>query len=248
MAGPSENTSPDPAAATTGLLRGATTGALATCHHQTGVPYASLVAVATTPAGEPLVLLSDLALHTRNLKADPRASLLLASAPDNADVLDNPRVTVMGTLIASDCDNDRARYLSRYEDAVRYADFTDFGFYRLAVSDAHYIGGFGRIHTLAAAQIVRPDRQVAEIAAGERDIIEHMNSEHGEATGRLATVLLEAPPGPWRMIGCDTAGCDLRLGRRVLRLDFPEDVETLSAMRSMLARLARRAGAPGGRG
>ncbi len=231
----------DPAAQTRHLVRAAVTGALATCHHETGVPYASLVAVATAPGGEPVLLLSDLALHTKNLKREPRASLLVSAMPGHAGMLDHPRATLMGVLDITRDAGERARYLRRHPDAGEYADFADFRFYRMQVETAHYVGGFGRIHDLEGDVLFARARRAAAISSGEPGILEHMNTDHADAICAMATRLLGLPSGGWRMIGCDQSGCDLRLGQVVARLEFETRAETLAQVRRALAGLAKAA-------
>ena len=129
----------------------------ATSDVATGAPYSSLVAVAEID-GDPLLLLSGLARHTRNVVANPRASLLFATAfgagtGSRADPLTEPRVTFIGQILRSIGDQDRAAFLDRHHAAAAYADFADFSFYRLKIDVAHFIGGFGRIIELSAADL-----------------------------------------------------------------------------------------------
>ena len=135
------------------IVRTAAHAALATLDLATGTPYASLVLVAAHPDGRPVLLLSALAAHTRNARADPRASLLCSASEAAADPLAGARVTLTGRLAESHADADRDLFLARHAGAARYADFPDFGFFRLELSGAHFIGGFGRIVTLTAADL-----------------------------------------------------------------------------------------------
>jgi len=135
------------------LLKRARLAALATSLVRGGWPYASLVTVAADADGSPILLLSDLADHTKNLAGDPRASLLI----DEAEGLANPqtaeRLTVMGRLKRSDDPSLRRRFLSMHPKARLYADFGDFHFYRMTVTRAHYVGGFGRALWIPGPQI-----------------------------------------------------------------------------------------------
>ena len=122
-----------PVASARHVLRLAATASLGTLDDD-GAPFTSLVTVATTAAGEPILLLSDLALHTRNLKRDKRASLLLvAPGGEGGDPLAGARLTLTGTLARDDDPALRRRFLARHEEAAGYAGFADFGFYRLTV-------------------------------------------------------------------------------------------------------------------
>ena len=143
-------TEPDPAASARRILRRVARAALGTLLRDAGgAPYVSLVNVATDHDGAPLLLLSDLADHTRNLAADQRASLLLDDTGAREDPLAGERADRAGTARADRASRShRRRYLARHPVAAMYADFRDFNFYRLAVERAHLVAGFGRIHWL----------------------------------------------------------------------------------------------------
>lgn len=140
-------------------LAAAATGALATLTPD-GSPFASLVLVGTDAAGDIVLLLSRLAAHTRNLAADPRASLLVvAEGGESGDPLAGARVTFSGSVDGQVGDDGRQRFLARHPEAERYASFGDFGFYRLQIASAHLVAGFGRIVDLARGDIVEAVRQ-----------------------------------------------------------------------------------------
>ncbi|MBB6253622.1 pyridoxamine 5'-phosphate oxidase family protein [Nitrospirillum iridis] len=122
----------------------------------TGWPYPSLVLVALDGAGRPLLLLSELALHTRNLRQDGRAALLFEDTANLENPLTGPRLSVMGQaspLAGAEAEAARALYLERHPSAALYADFPDFRFWRLDVAQAHLVAGFGRIHWLASGDL-----------------------------------------------------------------------------------------------
>ncbi len=231
-----------PVAAARRVLRLAATGALATLR-PTGGPFASLVTVATTVAGEPILLLSTLAVHTRNLAADGRASLLLvAPGGEGGDPLAGARLTLAGVVSGRDTDPAlRRRFLARHEEATGYADFADFGFHRLAVEDAHLVAGFGRIVSLSPAQILTDIAGAADLIAAEESALQHMNADHAEAVSLMATRLLGMPAGDWRLTGVDPDGIDLRAGGLRARLDFAQRVTDAGALRHVLADLAKTA-------
>lgn len=137
------------------LLARSRHGALATIARDGGHPHASLVAVATSAHGAPLVLISGLAVHTKNLEADPRASVLVAES-GASDPLTAPRLTVVGVMARSQDEDDRARYLAAHPDAAQFAKFSDFGFWRLEITSAYYVGGFGRIRSLRPEDLRSP--------------------------------------------------------------------------------------------
>ncbi len=224
------------------VLRLAATGALATLDGK-GAPFASFVTVATTPAGEPILLLSNLAVHTQNLALDPRASLLLvAPGGEGGDPLAGARLSLVGRVGGRDDDPMlRRRFLARHEEAAGYADFADFGFYRFAVEGGHLVAGFGRIVDLTPAAILTDCSEAGDLIAAEESAIEHMNSDHGEALALYATRLGGLAAGDWRMTGADPDGVDLRAGAARARVDFAEPVTTAADLRRVLADMATEA-------
>jgi heme iron utilization protein len=233
------------------LVRLALKGALATLDrggpaHASGHPYASLVTVATTPEGRPVLLLSGLALHTQNLKADPRASLMIDGTSLAGDPLAGGRVTLIGRIEPAVAASSRARFLSRHPASAQYADFGDFGFYELAVERAHFIGGFGRIVGLSAGQISPAVDDAAAFVAAEADIIAHMNEDHADTLQLYAKHAgAQASAAAWRLVGCDPDGLDLLSGEHTARVDFDERVTTPDGCRHALKRMADKARAAG---
>lgn len=221
------------------LMRRALKAALATTHESTGFPYASLITVASEPDGTPVFLISTLAQHTKNLLADPRASILFDGTDGLGDPLQGGRISVYGR--AEKTGDARARFLARHPEAEGYADFADFAFWRLAVEGAHYVGGFGRIHDLSGADLMTQTSAAGALIAAEAGIVEHMNDDHADAIELYATRLLGAEPGAWRMSGCDPDGCDLLLGAQALRLDFPAPVANPEEARKTLVALVQQA-------
>lgn len=224
------------------LLRATRAGALATLDRNTGHPFASLVNVATDVDGSPLVLISRLAVHTANLIADPRASILL-SATGKGDALAHPRLTVLGSLTAIDRDAPDAervtrRFLSRHPKSRLYAGFGDFSFFRLEAVAAHLNGGFARAADLRAADILTAVADAAEVVAAEDSAVAHMNADHAEAVRLIATRLLHRADGAWTVTGIDPDGVDLALGDDTARLAFAAPVTDARALRSRLAEIA----------
>jgi hypothetical protein len=222
------------------LLRGARRAALATLDAATGGPYASLVTLATAPDASPLLLLSDLSQHSRNLAADARASLLVEGPPAEADPLTGPRISVVGTIVKAESAASRARFLARQPQAF-YAAFGDFVLYRMTLARAHLVAGFAEAHWIEPADLVLAD--TGPLAEAEPAILGHMNADHADAVALLATTLLGAEPAGWRMIGIDREGADLARseGGSVLRLDFDREVATAQEARAVLVDLAARA-------
>ncbi|MGI9450426.1 MAG: HugZ family protein [Geminicoccaceae bacterium] len=223
--------------ATTGrfLLRSVQLGALATVMRDSGgAPYASLVSVATDHDGAPILLISDLADHTKNIREDNRVSLLLNGSEGLADPLAGARLTVQGTLARQDDQELRRRYLARHPKASFYADFKDFGFYRLDVEKAHLVAGFGRIHWLPRNDLLisPPDALIA----CDADVVAHMNDDHSDAVQLYASKLLGQDGDDWLMTGIDAEGADLRNNSQVARLTFDNKVNNSTDVRNELIR------------
>jgi putative heme iron utilization protein len=235
-----------PVAAAKRVLRTAATGGLATLSAD-GSPFASLVTVATTPAGEPILLISRLAVHTQNLARDHRAALLLVEPGGEAgDPLAGARLTITGRVGAPETDPVlRRRFLARHPEAAGYAAFADFGFNRLVVDGGHLVAGFGRIVALSRGELLTDCSDATGLIEAEESAIEHMNQDHRAALVLYATRLLHLPAADWRMIGADPDGIDLTDGERAARLAFPQPVTTAGGLRAVLADLARQARAAG---
>ncbi len=136
------------------LVRSGRKAFLGTLDKATGHPHVSLVTVATEPDGSPVLLISRLAVHTQNLMADARCSLLYDATDLKGDPLAGGRVTMIGSAQPTQSGTARRRFLARHPEAEGYASFADFSFYVLKVERAHYIGGFGRIVTFPATDML----------------------------------------------------------------------------------------------
>jgi putative heme iron utilization protein len=230
----------DPKLAAKKLLREGRSGALATLMAPTGDPYCSLVNVATAADGAPLLLISRLAVHTKNILADPRVSLMLDERKEG-DPLQGARVMLMGTAAATDDAEARRRYLARQPEAEMFAGFADFAFYRMELKAAHLVAGFGRIVDLKPQDVLTEVGDAAELVAAEPEILAHMNDDHADAVRLYATRLLGAPDGEWRCVGCDPEGLELQHDRTALRLPFPQRVRAPGVLRQVLKQMADQA-------
>ena len=219
-------------------MRTALKGALATLDRRSGHPYASLVTLATEPDGAPLMLISKLALHTQNLAADPRASLLIDGTSATGDPLAGGRVTLIGRAEPTASPTARERFLARHSHAEGYAGFPDFAFYTLKLEGAHFIGGFGRILDLSPSDLLLDLAGAEALVAAEADIVEHMNEDHAGALELYATELCGAPGGPWRMTGIDPEGCDITCDGEARRVPFGTRITSPGEARQELVRLA----------
>jgi putative heme iron utilization protein len=241
----------DPGMLVRGLMRRAGQAALAsTLARGGGCPYASLVLSCVDHDACPVLLLSDLAEHTRNLKADPRVSLLFDGTQGLEDPLTGARASVLGLARAVEDEalaaRLTARFVARHPSAADYAGFGDFRIYRVALESAHLVAGFGRIHWLEAAEIGFDTASRAALAAAEPEIVQHMNRDHGDALNLIAAEILGlAGPGQdgpgWTMTGIDPEGLDLRRAGRLARLDFDTPLSDAESARAALVRLTKQA-------
>jgi putative heme iron utilization protein len=237
----------DPARLARSLLRRSRQGALATLMAGTGDPYCSLVNLASHPDGSPILLISRLALHTRNILADSRVSLMLDERAEG-DPLEGARIMLGGKaeeVAEAERDLVRRRYLGAHPSAEAFVEFKDFSFFRIRPSGAHLVAGFGRIVDLQPAQFLTDLGSAEALLEAEPGAVAHMNEDHRDAMNLYATRLLGAESADWLCTGCDPDGIDMQAGRNTLRLGFPERVTNGTELRKMLVRLAGEARAKG---
>jgi putative heme iron utilization protein len=205
-----------------------------------GYPFGSVVTFAPDRDNRPLILISAIAEHTRNIKADARVSLILTEGGDDSQA--EARLTVVGDaqlLPEAEVDEAAARYYRRFPHAADYHRAHDFSFYRIAPLRGRYIGGFGRIHWVEAAALSMPNPFSEKDEAG---MIEHMNRDHADAMLAYCKLFdidlgTQAP----RMSAIDGEGFDLMLGNRVARIAFDAPVQTTTEVRKAMVALVQRA-------
>lgn len=226
------------------LMRGCNRVALATLlpDEDGGArPFASLAAVAFDHDGSPLLLLSRLAEHTRNLAADARLSLLFDGTEGLANPQEGARATVIGRAGRSDDPRHRARYLARHPAARLHADFADFAFYRVAIEAVHHVGGFARAVRLDGAPLV--EAAVARrMAEAEPELLRRLAEDEAGLAARCARAC-GGGAGDWCFTGIDADGADLARGEAAfLRVSFEAPVtdadEAVAALRMLAARTA----------
>jgi putative heme iron utilization protein len=220
-------------------------GTLSTLSRQhPGHPFGSVMPYALDDRGRPLFLISTMAMHTQNLLADRRASLLVTQPGGAGDPLATGRVTLMGEawpLSENAVAEARKAYLARHANAAYWVDFEDFGFYRLEVIDVYFVGGFAAMDWVSAEEYLaaRPD-PLADAAA---DIIEHMNRDHADTLVTLARVLAATPADEASMVSVDRLGFKLRVtsGPRLhsVRIPFPREVTTAEECRAVFIEILR---------
>ena len=223
-----------------GLIRGANAATLASSAE--GQPFASLVTPATAPDLSPLLWLSTLSAHTRQLAAEPRCALLFTGTAEGPNPQTAPRVTVTGLaerVPEAEGPALKARWLARHPYAALYADFADFGLWRVRIGGALHVGGFARAERIKASELAPDPEAVAAILAAEAGIIEHMNADHADAVAAIAQGLLGGAARDWRMVAVDVDGCDLSDGNQTVRLAFLARLSDSDAVRAALIRATR---------
>jgi len=213
---------------------------------QPGFPFGSVMPYALDAGGRPIFLISSMAMHTQNLQADARASLLVTQPDASGDPLGASRVTVMGNVLSipePEVAEARQLYLERYENSKYWVDFEDFSFYRMDVLDVYYVGGFGVMGWVQAADyaVAQPD-PLAEAAAG---IIEHMNADHKDALILLGKVFAGIECQEAAMTAVDRLGFHVRLktsdGMKGARIAFLREVRDPGQARKVLVEMVQQA-------
>ena len=226
------------------LARAATLSTLSRRHP--GHPFGSVMPYAPDGSGAPLLLISSMAMHTQNLEADSRASLLVTQPGWTEDPLAGGRVTLMGRaarIEASGRSAAREAYLARHPKAAFWVDFEDFSFWRLEVSDVYFVGGFAAMDwvTREGYAAARPD-PLADVA---EDIVVHMNRDHADALVTLARAHADAAAEEATMLSVDRLGFRVRIrsGERLhaARIAFPREIVTADACRATLIEMLGRA-------
>lgn len=194
-------------------------------------PFGSLVMLACDHDAAPILLMSDLSEHARNLARDPRASLLIDGTAGLSDALTGPRVTLLGRAIPDPDPTLRRRFLSRHPRAGFYAGFTDFKVYRFSLERGHLVAGFGKVRWLAAAAITTaaPWREI------EPRLIERFADRAEIIAGRAGVKNRDGQSTPWQVIGVDPEGIDLRADGTVARLCFTRPLATPDEIDALLA-------------
>ena len=213
---------------------------------QAGFPFGSLMPYALDAAGRPLFLISAMAMHTQNLKADPRASLFVTQPVADGDVLGAARVTVIGNVLQL-AEDERAEareiYLKAHPNSQYWVDFTDFAFFRLEPVEIYYVGGFGVMGWVTASDyaVAQPD-PLANVAQG---ILDHMNADHAGALVLLTRVHAGLEAESATMTSVDRLGFHVRaqtaVGVKGARISFLREVLTPGDTRAVLVEMVKQA-------
>lgn len=222
------------------LLRAHRYGALSTLSKKfDGHPFGSICPYLVDHDGSLLILISDLAEHTKNIKADPRISLITHSQ-DDPHIQSQGRVTAVGTAhFVPQREATSQRYLRYFPEADTYLALQDFQFYRIVPNALRYIGGFGKVHWVRAETYALPPYPLIDAEDG---VIAHMNSDHADALQRYCAHFHQHDAQQVEMLGIDCDGFDVNADGKVLRFDFPEPVLDARQARTTLVDMARQAG------
>lgn len=215
------------------LLRTQQHGVLSTLSKKLGgYPFGSLTPFILDARARPVILISTLAEHTKNIEADARISLLAHAASDNVQA--SGRVTVVGNCARiDDAAALRTRYLRYFPAAAGYFDTHDFFFYRIEPAHIRFIGGFGAIHWIHADEFAVPDHP---LASQEDAIIAHMNADHQHNLMAYCRHFHGVLPATVQMLGIDIDGFDVLADGQRLRIDFSEPVmDVQDARRALIA-------------
>jgi putative heme iron utilization protein len=213
---------------------------------QHGFPFGSVMPYGLDDLGHPIFLISTMAMHTQNVQTDPRSSLLVTQPDAGSEPLGSSRVTLLGNVLPvpkPEVAEARKLYLARYANSNYWVDFEDFSFYRMDVLDVYYVGGFGVMGWVSASEYYRerPD-PLADCAT---DIIEHMNTDHGDALILLARVFAGIESQEVSMASVDRLGFHLRLktqdGARGARIAFLREVSNPAETRTVLGEMVAQA-------
>jgi putative heme iron utilization protein len=225
------------------FLRSTRTGILSThSAKHAGYPFGSVAPFVLDHAGNPIILISNIAEHTKNINTNAKVSLLVFAGAE--DLQANARLTLLGEamLIDKSADSDlRARYLRYLPQAATYFDMHDFAFYRIQTTYVRYIGGFGKMSWLEADSITAPANQLAEI---ESDILDHMNADHADSLLAYCKHFHDIEPRQAEMIGIDCDGFDVHIQDdsgtlQILRFDFEAPVTNAQEARQALVAMSK---------
>ncbi len=213
---------------------------------QPGFPFGSVMPYALDDQANPIFLISTMAMHTQNLLADPRASLLVTQPDAGGDPLGASRVTLLGNVLSvreTDVAEARKLYLARHADSKHWVDYKDFSFYQMTVVDVYYVGGFGVMGWVPASEYysAKPD----PLADSSMGIIEHMNADHADALILLGKAFAGIEAQEAAMTSVDRLGFHVRLktqdGASGARIAFLREVSSASEARKVLVEMTQQA-------
>jgi putative heme iron utilization protein len=213
---------------------------------QPGFPFGSVMPYGLDDRGRPIFLISTMAMHTQNLQADPRASLLVTQQDTDGEPLGASRVTLLGNVLPvpnTELAEARQLYLERHANSKYWVDFEDFSFYRMNVVDVYYVGGFGVMGWVSDSEY--NNSQPDPLADSMTEIIQHMTTDHKDALVLLARTLARIESTDATMTAVDRLGFHVRLktpdGMRGARIAFLREVSNAAETRKVLVEMVQQA-------
>ncbi len=256
--------------ATRQLMRSATRGYLATelivknrqnsilfSDNNKKIPYATFVMVAFDYDCSPLILLSNLSEHTKNINKNNIVSIMFCEEQQFLDYfpkfkkevkpnkflsyedpMSRPRVTVIGEIQKGDANYQKKRFISRHPESKLYASFSDMNIYKLNIKSAHLTGGFANVKWFDNEEL--KTKTVDNFSDNEFEILDHMNQHHQESIDLYTKRILKIS-GKWKIIGIDPEGFDLRASKSVVRYIFENPIRKLQDIKMNFIKLHKKA-------
>jgi heme oxygenase (biliverdin-IX-beta and delta-forming) len=213
---------------------------------QPGFPFGSVMPYGVDDRGRPIFLISTMAMHTQNLQADPRGSLLVTQDDAGSDPLGASRVTLIGSVLPipePEVADARRLYLARYANSKYWVDFEDFSFYRMDIVDVYYVGGFGVMGWVTSSEYA--SSQPDPLGDSAVEIIRHMNTDHSDALVLLAGKFADIESQEATMTAVDRLGFHVRVktndGVRGARIAFSREVSNPAETRDVLVEMVQQA-------
>jgi putative heme iron utilization protein len=212
-----------------------------------GYPFGSVAPFVLDHSGQPVILISTIAEHTKNIIANPKVSLLVFAGDD--DLQANARLTLIGEakLIAKEDADLRARYLRYLPQAASYFDMHDFSFYRIEIAQVRYIAGFGKMGWVEGGDILRLETtENSKLSAQETAIIDHMNADHVHSLIAYSKHFHQVIATHAEMLGIDTDGFDVKISdvadnSQILRFNFELAIHDAQSARAALVNMSKEA-------
>lgn len=224
------------------LIRTARFGALAVNSNNSGFPSVSRALVGINPDGAPLILVSELSMHTKAIIADNRVSILLGE-PGKGDPVAHARISIACNANWIERSNPhykylRSRFISRHPKAELYVDFADFRFYRLEPVGADLNGGFGKAFSLTPNDFLNPNKLVDSIAATEIEFVAKINSDHVSEIDKIVSNHIKREENGWRLVDIDCEGASFIKSDRIIRINFLSNPTSCEDLKSCFFNLA----------
>ncbi len=211
-----------------------------------GFPFGSMMPYASAADGRPLFLISSMAVHTRNLKEEPRCSLFITRSEQGGPKLGSARISLIGTAeILPDDEREALQdvYLARHPDSKQWVSFGDFAIYRMNIVDVYYVGGFGVMGWVTAEEYAKalPD----PLAQFAEDIMQHVNKDHARDVLAIAKWQWGLQATHAIMTSIDQLGFDAKLlteqGAKGIRVQFPQPANSPEEVRKIMTEMVREA-------